>query len=215
MQAGSRRTQEEEEEVVGVPCFLRRLTCWFVGAAWLHVCHRSWRLVWQWREDEWEDLVRQELWSSLWSHLLCLSLQPYQSSPPIFSLLHPVSVHNNVFPIHTANNQVPFEHRIPLKTRTFFNNPQIENLAEKEEDLLYAKSLACSMPSSSMRMTRGTRPRTPPPSILRIVIRFPTVPLEFCFANPSSIAAATVPLEFSAELEDFLSVPPATQDYSL
>jgi len=63
-----------------------------------------------------------------------LSLQPYQSSPPIFSLLHPVSVHNNVFPIHTANNQVPFEHPIPLKTRTFFNNPQLENLAEKEED---------------------------------------------------------------------------------
>ncbi len=135
MQAGSRRTQEEEEEEeVGVPCFLRRLTCWFVGAAWLHVCHRSWRLVWQWREDEWGHLLRQELWSSLWSHLLCLSLQPYQSSPPIFSLLHPVSVHNNVFPIHTANNQVPFEHPIPLKTRTFFNNPQLENLAEKEED---------------------------------------------------------------------------------
>jgi len=48
MQAGSRRTQEEEEEEeeeVGVPCFLRRLTCWFVGAAWLHICHRTSRLL--------------------------------------------------------------------------------------------------------------------------------------------------------------------------
>ncbi len=155
MQAGSRRTQEEEEEV-GVPCFLRRLTCWFVGAAWLHVCHRSRRLVWQWREDEWEHLVRQELWSSLWSHLLCLSLQPYQSSPPIFSLLHPVSVHNNVFPIHTANNQVLFEHPIPLKTRTFFNNPQLENLAEKEEeDHLQLAAACCLLAGMMIRILRA------------------------------------------------------------
>jgi hypothetical protein len=38
------------------------------------------------------------------------------------------------FPNPHSQQPSPFEHPIPLKTRTFFNNPQLENLAEKDEE---------------------------------------------------------------------------------
>ena len=45
-----------------------------------------------------------------------------------------------------------------------------------------------SLPSSSARMVAGMRPRTPPPSTLRMVMRLPTWPLACCPMNPIGMA---------------------------